>query len=73
MTIRLGYEPLVLSHNFEYGKDNGLISIERANTNPDVYTRLAVKVLQETFRLSLLPWGRHRAIRLMKIITTTQT
>ena len=43
MTIRLGYEPLVLSHNFEYGKDNGLISIERSNTNPDVYTRLAGK------------------------------
>lgn len=43
MTIRLGYEPLVLSHDFEYGKDNGLISIERANVNPDVYTRLAGK------------------------------
>lgn len=41
MTIRLGYKPLVLSHNFEYGKDNGLISIERSNTNPDVYTRIA--------------------------------
>lgn len=40
MTIRLGYTPITLSHTFEYGKDKGLISIERVNAQPNIYTRL---------------------------------
>lgn len=43
MTIRLGSTPTALQHVFEYGKDKGLISIERINSNPTVYTRLSGK------------------------------
>ena len=41
MTIRLGYTPLVLSHNFAYGKDNGLTAIERLNQQTPIFTRLS--------------------------------
>jgi len=41
MTITLGYTPDVIDHIFEYGKDKGLISIERTNSSPKVYTRLS--------------------------------
>ncbi len=40
MVIRIGYNPVEIGHVFEYGKDNGLVSIERVNPLDQIYTRL---------------------------------
>lgn len=40
-TISVGYAQSAINHVFEYGKDNGLTSIERVNTNLDIFTRLS--------------------------------
>jgi hypothetical protein len=40
MDIQVAYDPVEVEHIFEYGKDNGLVSVERNNALERIVTRL---------------------------------